>query len=102
VRIRQTAPPENPQPPSAAVTIIIGLALWRCFMNQTLLLIDIQNDYFPGGAMELAGSPGAGLQAGKPLFAFRQRSLPVIHIQHIATRPGGHLLTARDEGRSNP
>jgi nicotinamidase-related amidase len=55
-------------------------------MNQALLLIDIQNDYFPGGAMELVGSPEAGLQAGKLLQLFRQKSLPVIHIQHIATR----------------
>jgi len=57
-------------------------------MHQTLLLIDIQNDYFPGGAMELAGSQEAGLKAGKLLQAFRQRSLPVIHIQHVATRQG--------------
>ena len=57
-------------------------------MTQALLLIDIQNDYFPGGAMELAGSPQAGIQAGKLLDAFRRKSLPVIHVQHISTRPG--------------
>lgn len=57
-------------------------------MTQTLLLIDIQNDYFPGGAMELAGSPQAGIQAGRLLAAFRGRSLPVVHVQHISTRPG--------------
>ena len=57
-------------------------------MTKALLLIDIQNDYFPGGAMELVGSPQAGIQAGKLLAAFRQKSLPVIHVQHISTRPG--------------
>lgn len=57
-------------------------------MNQALLLIDIQNDYFPGGAMELVGSPVAGEQAGKLLQAFRQKARPVIHIQHISTRQG--------------
>jgi nicotinamidase-related amidase len=57
-------------------------------MNQALLLVDIQNDYFPGGAMELAGSTEAGLEAGKLLQAFRQKFLPVIHIQHVATREG--------------
>jgi nicotinamidase-related amidase len=57
-------------------------------MNQALLIIDIQNDYFPGGAMELVGSPAAGAQAGKLLQAFRQKALPVIHIQHVSTRPG--------------
>ena len=45
-------------------------------MNQALLLIDIQNDYFPGGAMELAGSPEAGAQAGKLLRAFREKHFP--------------------------
>lgn len=57
-------------------------------MTQALLLIDIQNDYFPGGAMELVGSPQAGIQAGKLLAAFRRKSLPVIHVQHISARPG--------------
>ena len=57
-------------------------------MNQALLLVDIQNDYFPGGAMELAGSREAGLKAGKLLQVFRQKFLPVIHIQHVATREG--------------
>lgn len=57
-------------------------------MEKALLLIDIQNDYFPGGAMELVGSSAAGTKAGKLLQAFRERVLPVIHVQHIATRPG--------------
>ena len=57
-------------------------------MNQALVLIDIQNDYFPGGAMELVGSTKAGLQAGRLLQVFRQKSLPIIHIQHVMTRTG--------------
>jgi nicotinamidase-related amidase len=57
-------------------------------MTQALLLVDIQIDYFPGGAMELAGSPEAALQAGALLQAFRRTARPVVHIQHVATRPG--------------
>jgi nicotinamidase-related amidase len=57
-------------------------------MTQALLLIDIQNDYFPGGAMELAESPAAAREAAKLLQAFRKRALPVIHIQHVSARPG--------------
>ncbi len=57
-------------------------------MALALLLVDIQNDYFPGGAMELAGSPDAAVQAGELLRAFRQRGLPVVHVQHVSTRPG--------------
>lgn len=57
-------------------------------MNQALLLIDIQNDYFPGGAMELVGSEPAGRRAAALLARFRQKSLPVVHVQHVSTRPG--------------
>jgi nicotinamidase-related amidase len=67
-------------------------------MNQALLLIDIQNDYFPGGAMELAGSPEAGTQAGKLLQVFREKALPVIHIQHISTRPGAAFFLPKTKG----
>jgi nicotinamidase-related amidase len=57
-------------------------------MTTALLIIDIQNDYFPGGAMELAGPDAAAANAAKLLAAFRKKSAPVIHMQHIATRPG--------------
>ncbi len=57
-------------------------------MTQALLLVDIQNDYFPGGAMELLGSPEAGRQAGALLEAFRRAGRPIVHIQHLAARPG--------------
>jgi nicotinamidase-related amidase len=57
-------------------------------MTTALLIIDIQNDYFPGGAMELAGADAAAANAAKLLAAFRKKSAPVIHMQHIATRPG--------------
>jgi nicotinamidase-related amidase len=67
-------------------------------MNQALLIIDIQNDYFPGGAMELVGSPAAGAQAGKLLQAFRQKARPVIHMQHISTRPGATFFLPNTSG----
>ena len=57
-------------------------------MKKALLLIDIQNDYFPGGSMELSGSDAAVMKAGLLLRAFRAKSLPIVHIQHIASRPG--------------
>lgn len=57
-------------------------------MSLALLLVDIQNDYFPGGAMEVVGATAVAGQAAALLAAFRARSLPVIHVQHIANRPG--------------
>jgi nicotinamidase-related amidase len=61
-------------------------------MSLALLIIDIQNDYFPGGSMELVGSPEAGRKAGELLAAFRKRQLPIIHIRHVSTRPGAAFL----------
>ena len=56
-------------------------------MRTALLLIDIQNDYFPGGAMELVAADKASSQAALLLAGFRERALPVFHIQHISVRP---------------
>jgi len=67
-------------------------------VNQALLIIDIQNDYFPGGAMELVGSPAAGAKAGKLLQAFRQKQVPVVHIQHVSTRPGATFFLPNTRG----
>lgn len=67
-------------------------------MNQALLLIDIQNDYFHDGTMELVGSAAAGVQAGKLLHYFREKSLPVIHIQHISVRPGATFFLPGSPG----
>jgi nicotinamidase-related amidase len=67
-------------------------------MNQALVLIDIQNDYFPGGAMELVGSPEAGAKAGRLLRVFREQALPIIHIQHISNRPGAVFFLPHTRG----
>jgi nicotinamidase-related amidase len=57
-------------------------------MKAGLLLVDIQNDYFPGGKMELAGMAAAAQQAGELLARFRRLRSPTFHIQHIARRAG--------------
>lgn len=57
-------------------------------MTSALVLIDLQNDYFAGGAMELAAADEAVMRARSLLQAFRTRALPIFHVQHIATRPG--------------
>jgi nicotinamidase-related amidase len=67
-------------------------------MTQALLLIDIQNDYFPGGAMELVGSTEATANAAQLLHAFRRKNLPIIHIQHISARPGAIFFLPNTDG----
>jgi len=57
-------------------------------MRTALLLIDIQNDYFPGGAMEVPGSVAVGERAAALLAACRERRLSVVHVRHVSTRPG--------------
>jgi nicotinamidase-related amidase len=56
-------------------------------MSTALILIDIQNDYFPGGRMELVNSPEAAGAAALLLSSFRKASWPVYHIQHISAQP---------------
>ena len=57
-------------------------------MKSALILIDIQNDYFPGGAMELEGMNQAAAQAQALLAAFRKARWPIFHVQHLALGPG--------------
>ena len=57
-------------------------------MKTCLILVDLQNDYFPGGSMELAGMETAAANARLLLDGARGAGIPVIHIQHIAARPG--------------
>lgn len=47
-------------------------------MRTALLIIDIQNDYFPGGKMELEGCVEAASAAARLLGAFRKESWPVM------------------------
>jgi nicotinamidase-related amidase len=67
-------------------------------MKRALLIIDIQNDYFPGGAMELVGSAEAGAKAGELLLAFRRHATPVIHMQHVSIRPGATFFLPNTKG----
>lgn len=43
-------------------------------MNTCLLLVDFQNDYFPGGNMELVGIEEAAAHAQILLHEFRRHS----------------------------
>lgn len=67
-------------------------------MRVGLVHIDIQNDYFPNGKMELEGSEQAGEVASGLLSFFRERKLPVFHIQHVAVRPGATFFLPNTPG----
>ena len=67
-------------------------------MKPALVLVDIQQDYFPGGRMEVAGPTEASMVAGKLLKHFRENELLIIHIQHISTRAGAAFFLPDTEG----
>jgi nicotinamidase-related amidase len=67
-------------------------------MTTALLIVDIQNDYFPGGPMELEGATEAGLNASRALGKFRDSSNPVIFIQHVSQRPGATFFLPETDG----
>ncbi|NML21700.1 cysteine hydrolase [Pseudoflavitalea sp. G-6-1-2] len=54
-------------------------------VKEALLIVDIQNDYFPGGRHTLVGAEDAAQNAKTVLAHFRKKGLPVIHIQGLAT-----------------
>ena len=57
-------------------------------MKLGLILVDIQNDYFPGGRMELVGISEAGQKAAELLAVFRDNNWPTFHVQHLSVRKG--------------
>jgi nicotinamidase-related amidase len=67
-------------------------------MDTALLLIDLQNDYFEGGAMTLDGADAAVANAARLLADFRARGLPVVHVRHVSTRAGATFFLPGTRG----
>lgn len=67
-------------------------------MKTGLLLVDIQNDYFPGGAMELVGMQEAADAAREVLERFRDEGKSVYHLQHLSVRPGATFFVPNTPG----
>ncbi len=62
-------------------------------MTRGLILVDIQNEYFSGGRMELAGIEQASANAGALLALFRDRAWPTFHVQHLSQQADAPLFT---------
>jgi nicotinamidase-related amidase len=54
-------------------------------MTRALLIVDIQRDYFPGGAFPLVEPDAAAKVAHTVLESFRSETEPVVHIRHVST-----------------
>lgn len=66
--------------------------------QQALILIDIQNDYFPQGKWPLEGVDAAADKAQQVLQAFRQAGDAVIHVRHEFTSEDAPFFTPGSEG----
>jgi nicotinamidase-related amidase len=72
--------------------VVIILLFVKPVASQTkaLLLIDIQDFYFPGGKSALVEPEKAAANAALLLEYFRKEKLPVVHVRHNA-EPGGKI-----------
>ncbi|MCP4161152.1 MAG: cysteine hydrolase [Deltaproteobacteria bacterium] len=66
--------------------------------NTALLIIDIQNDYFPSGNFELDGALEAAKKTSNILSFFRSKGMPVIHIQHESVKEGSTFFLPGTDG----
>src|SRR5215510_4779738 len=67
-------------------------------MKTALLIIDIQNDYFPGGKYPLVKPLEAAQKAYMVLQCFREHNGLHVHIQHISLEPDATFFISGDRG----
>ena len=67
-------------------------------MPRALVIVDIQNDYFPGGQNPLEGPERAAAHARELLDAFRASGEPVVHMQHVWDAPDASFMVPGTDG----
>jgi nicotinamidase-related amidase len=67
-------------------------------MSRALLIIDIQRDYFPGGAHPLVEPEAAAENARRVLATFRDAGEPVVHLQHVWDAPDASFMKPGTDG----
>jgi nicotinamidase-related amidase len=61
--------------------------------DKTLIVIDLQRDYFPGGNFPLPGIERVVARAAALIDLFHRHRLPVVHVRHLEKDPKvGFLL----------
>ncbi len=75
------------------IAIFLLLTSWDCILAQenktALLLIDIQDFYFPGGFSALSEPEVAARNAALVLDYFRKNKMEVVHVMHKASKQNG-------------
>jgi nicotinamidase-related amidase len=75
---------------STAILFLTIISLWAQSGHRALLIIDIQDFYFPGGKLALVEPEKAAANAALLLKDFRNNNLLVIHVRHNS-EPGGKI-----------
>ena len=67
-------------------------------MARGLVIVDIQKDYFPGGAHPLESPEAAAASAARLLAGFRAAGDPVFHVRHIWDEEEATFMRPGTEG----
>lgn len=68
-------------------------------MSKALLVIDVQNDYFPGGNFPLWNTDVVLANTVRAIAAAQAQGMPVILVKHVAvsSRGGSPVFQCRDK-----
>lgn len=70
-------------------------------MTNAVILVDIQNDYFPGGKWPVSDMLSAGENAAKILAAARNARDLIVHVHHEMPEGGPFFVTGSDGAKIN-
>jgi len=71
----------------------------KTLVKQALIVIDIQNDYFPEGKYPLHKPELAMQETLKAMAIATEKSIPIIHIRHLVPVEAGEGLFCIDRNR---
>jgi nicotinamidase-related amidase len=67
-------------------------------VSRALVIVDIQKDYFPGGAHPLVAPEAAAAATRQVLDAFRAAGDPVVHVRHVWDDEEATFMRPETEG----
>jgi nicotinamidase-related amidase len=71
-------------------------------MADALVVIDIQNEYFPGGAIPLPNAEQAAGRAAEAIEAARAAGVPIFHIRHEEPDSDQYFVPGSTGAQTNP